>query len=144
MLASRSNSYPAIPRTRQYQFNRSGVKVLTRRNKSQEARSESRFVTDVPLRLLGVDERNTVFNDETQSQNVSRHGVCFRSKRRITPGNVVSIRSFDSSKWSAPVVFQIRWVDDSSGRYLHGGLLKDDGEWAASLCRLGLLSTQDN
>jgi len=116
---------------------------LSRQNKSHEARSESRFVTDVRLLLLGVDERNTVFNEETQSRNVSRKGVCFRSKRRITPGNVVSIRTFDSSNWSAPVVFQIRWVGDSGGGYLHGGLLKDDGEWAASLSRVGLLSTQD-
>ena len=113
---------------------------MAEQTKPRDTRSESRFVFDVPLRVLGVDERNTVFGEETHSRNVSRRGVCFTTKNRINPGSAVSIRSFDKSKWSAAAVFQIRWVGDNHGEYLHGALLKDDGDWEMILNSVGLTS----
>ena len=97
---------------------------MAEQTRLHDTRSESHFVLDVPLRVLGIDERNTVFSEETHRRNASRQRVCFIAKKRINPGSAVSIRSFDKSSWSAAVVFQD--ADEPFSRFL---VLKCDGLW---------------
>ena len=114
---------------------------MAKPTRTGEARTEPRFALNVPLRVLGVDERNSVFTEETTSQNVSQRGLCFIIKRRITPGTAVSIRLLSGSVWSASAVFQIRWRDSFRSDAKHGALLTDDGEWLAFLNKFGLLES---
>jgi len=105
---------------------------------SRERRSEPRFALKLRIRLLGVDERNTVFGEQTYSHYISRHGLCFTTSVRIPTGSPLSVRVVDTPTSSPSFVFEIRWRSEYMGRCIYGAALDGSNEWTDVLEEMGI------
>jgi hypothetical protein len=104
----------------------------------RERRTEPRFALKLRIHLLGVDERNAVFGEHTYSHFISRHGLCFTTPKRITPGSPLSVRVVDTPILSPSFVFKIRWRNEYLGSCLYGASLDGSDEWSDVLEKMGI------
>ena len=106
--------------------------------KPSERRREPRFALKLRIRLLGVDERNVVFGEQTYSHYISRHGLCFTTSTRISPGSPLSVRVVDTPTSAPSFVFEIRWRNEYMGRCIYGAALDGSDEWTDVLHKMGI------
>ena len=112
---------------------------MTQLEKQQgERRREPRFALKIRIRLLGIDERNAVFGEQTLSHYISRRGLCFTTSTRIPPGSPLCVRIVDTPASSPSFVFEIRWRNEYMGRCIYGASLDDGDEWENLLTAMGI------
>jgi hypothetical protein len=81
-------------------------------------RRSGRIAKELPIVLLGTDTSGKVFAEETKTVVLSRHGAGVRSKYRLAPDEVLTLRLAGMAKEAE--VRLVGKIGEESGRYIYG------------------------
>ena len=97
-------------------------------------RSEPRVAVEWRVGVVGIDQRGVIFNEEAQTVNVSRSGLCLTLNSEVPPGARISVSGKTNSVNIRVITFEVRWSKKPDGR-LHtlGARLVSNDEWLALL-----------
>ena len=107
---------------------------MTHRSSEEvKRRSEPRVAAQLPVSVVGVDLRSVVFNEQAETLNVSRGGVCLKLDTELAPGVRLSITARDARQRTHLATFETRWSRGTGGRYVIGARVVSTGDWLALL-----------
>lgn len=99
-----------------------------------QLRTEPRVIKHFRVNVVGVDTTGTVFNEKTQTENVSPHGVCFILGSHVQPGARIGVTAKDELPGNPLLTFEVRWTSTPLGRHMMvGARLITGHEWLAFL-----------
>ena len=103
---------------------------------NESPRSEPRLVISLPIRVVGVDSRGAVFNEEGKTRNVSRSGISLILSCVLAAGSRISVSVRNGSPDPHIATFEVRWAAVDAGRSTLGARPVSDGQWRALLTKV--------
>jgi hypothetical protein len=75
-------------------------------------RIEPRIALRLPVVLEGTDVDKIDFQEETTTENVSKHGACLIASHKLTVGSIVTITG-SQGKFKNEAIVKGIWIDDT-------------------------------